>query len=218
MVTQASTGLSDAGVYGMVKSVITSTRHTARPDSLILHSNTMTDISSGTEFDINGRLAIGTGRFETATHPRITRSKFSTAAGSTVSHTGQDFARIGPGSVLHVEGDFSIGDTYINSHARIMCGEDITIGDGSAISWNFEILDDDRHQIIVDGDRPPQTGPVTIEDDVWIGHDVSIHKGVTVHEGSVVASDSVLLEDVPPNTLVAGSPAEVVREDVEWEW
>ncbi|MFB6110443.1 MAG: hypothetical protein ABEJ60_06170 [Halodesulfurarchaeum sp.] len=111
-----------------------------------------------------------------------------------------------------------MGDSYINSHARIMCGEEITIGDGTAISWNFEILDDDRHQMVIDGTRPPQTGPIEIQDGVWIGHDVSVHKGVTIHEGSVVASDSVVLDDVPPNTLVAGSPAEVVREDVEWEW
>jgi len=109
-----------------------------------------------------------------------------------------------------------MGDSYVNSHARILCGDEITVGDGVAVAWNVELLDDDRHSLSVDGTRSERTAPIVIEDDVWVGHSVSIHKGVTVHEGSVVASDSVVTSDVPPNTLVAGTPAEVVREDVSW--
>lgn len=209
-------GLTKAGLYGTHKSGVLSMKHTGKPDNIILHSKTIPNLSDNTKFDINGRLEIGTGRFG-ATHPRIARSKFSTTAGSSVSHTGQGSARIGPGSIVHIEGDFSMGDSYINSHSRVMCGEEITIGDGVAISWNFKVLDDDRHQIVIDEERPQQKSPIEIQDGVWVGHDVSVHKGVTINEGSVVASDSVVLEDVPPNTLVAGIPAKVVREDVTWE-
>jgi acetyltransferase-like isoleucine patch superfamily enzyme len=115
-----------------------------------------------------------------------------------------------------VEGDFSIGDSYINSDARILCGDEITIGDDVSIAWNLELLDDDRHELSVKGAKTAQTAPITIEDNVWIGHSVSIHKGVTIHEGSVVASDSVVTSNVPPNTLVARTPAKIVREDVSW--
>ena len=210
------TGLKEAGLFGTFKSSFQSIRFTNKIDKIILHSKTISDISKDTKFNIKNRFGVGIGRFG-ATHPRIARSKFSTTAGSSVSHTGKNMARIGPGSVVHIEGDFSMGDSYINSHSRVMCGEEITIGDQVAISWNFEILDDDRHQIIIDDKRPPQTSPIEIQDKVWIGHDVSVHKGVTIHEGSVIASDSVVLKDVPPNTLVAGSPAKVVRENVSWE-
>jgi acetyltransferase-like isoleucine patch superfamily enzyme len=41
---------------------------------------------------------------------------------------------------------------------------------------------------------------------------VSIIGGVTIGENSVVAAGSVVIRDVPPNTLVAGNPAKVVRE------
>jgi acetyltransferase-like isoleucine patch superfamily enzyme len=126
-------------------------------------------------------------------------------------------ARIGPGSVVNIDGHFCMGDSFINSHSRVMCSDEIVIGNDVSIAWNFEILDDDRHQIVIDGKRPKQTEPIEIQDEVWIGHDVSVHKGVTIHEGSVVASNSVVLSDVPPNTLVAGSPAKVVRENVSWE-
>jgi len=109
-----------------------------------------------------------------------------------------------------------MGDSYINSHARVLCGNEITIGNDVSIAWNVQILDDDRHELIVDGEPTEKTAPININDDVWIGHDVSIHKGVTIHTGSVVASNSVVTADVPPNTLVAGIPAKVVRQDVDW--
>ena len=53
--------------------------------------------------------------------------------------------------------------------------------------------------------------PVTIGDNVWIGGGVSIIGGVTIGKNSVVAAGSVVIRDVPPDTLVAGNPARVVR-------
>ncbi|MFC7043041.1 acyltransferase [Halonotius sp. GCM10025705] len=207
--------LRDVGVRGGAKSVYYSLRHTSSASALVFTSQVITDISANTTFDVNNRFTVGTGR-RGATHPRIGRSKVSTVGSASVSHTGEVMASIGPASVLHVEGDFSMGDSYINGHSRILCGDEISIGDGVAMAWNIELLDDDRHAISVDGERTDQSTPIKIEDDVWVGHDVSVHKGVTIHEGSIVASDSVVTSDVPPNTLVAGTPAKVVREDVEW--
>lgn len=209
-------GLDRAGIYGTIKSAHNSLKYTNGLDKLLFHSKTIVDIHDDTSFDINNRFEVGIGD-RVATHPLIGRSKFSTTSGSSISHTGDNRASIGPVSVVYIEGDFFMGDSYINSHSRIICTDEITIGDYVSISWNVEILDDDRHQIIIDGERPERTGPIEIEDGVWIGHDVSIHKGVTIGTGSVVAGDSVVVSDVPPNSLVAGSPAEVVRENVDWE-
>lgn len=208
--------LKNTGIRGGLKTVYHSLKHTSGPTSLTFHSNVIVDIDPRTEFDIDGAFNIGINRTP-ASHPRLGRSKFSTAPGSSVRHTGDDRAFVGPCSVVHIEGDFSIGDSGINCHSRIMCAEEITIGDGVTISWNFELLDDDRHQLIRGGERPPQGEPVEIHDDVWIGHDVSVGKGVTIGEGSVIGSDSVVVSDVPPHTLAAGCPARVLEEDVSWE-
>lgn len=205
----------DVGLRGGLKSLYHSLRHTGRPSSVVVTSRVITEIHPKTTFDINERFTIGTGR-RGASHPRVGRSKLSTAAGSSISHTGEWMAIVGPVSVVHVEGKFSMGDSYMNSHALILCGDEIQIGDGVAIAWNVQLVDDDRHALSVDGERTEQSAPIKIKDDVWIGHDVSVNKGVTIHEGSVVASNSVVTDDVPPNTLVAGAPAKVVREDISW--
>jgi tetrahydrodipicolinate N-acetyltransferase len=48
--------------------------------------------------------------------------------------------------------------------------------------------------------------PIVIEDDVFAGMEALVRKGVTVGEGAVVT------QDVPPQTVVAGNPATLVRE------
>lgn len=53
--------------------------------------------------------------------------------------------------------------------------------------------------------------PIVIEKGVWIAAGATIIGGVTVGENSVVAAGSVVTKDVPPNTLVGGNPAKVIR-------
>lgn len=53
--------------------------------------------------------------------------------------------------------------------------------------------------------------PIVIARNVWIAAGATIIGGVTVGENSVVAAGSVVTRDVPPNTLVGGNPARVIR-------
>ena len=53
--------------------------------------------------------------------------------------------------------------------------------------------------------------PIVIERNVWIAAGATIIGGVTVGENSVVAAGSVVTKNVPPNTLVGGNPARVIR-------
>ena len=57
--------------------------------------------------------------------------------------------------------------------------------------------------------------PIVIEKNVWIATGATIIGGVTVGENSVVAAGAVVTKNVPPNSLVAGVPAKVVRSVVE---
>ena len=54
--------------------------------------------------------------------------------------------------------------------------------------------------------------PIVIEKNVWIAAGATIIGSVTVGENSVVAAGAVVTRDVPPNTLVGGNPARVIRQ------
>ncbi len=55
------------------------------------------------------------------------------------------------------------------------------------------------------------TRPVRIADGAWIATAAFVAPGVTVSTGAVVTAGSVVVADVPPNTVVRGNPAEVIR-------
>lgn len=55
------------------------------------------------------------------------------------------------------------------------------------------------------------TKPITIQRNAWIGANATILPGVTIGENSVVAAGAVVSKDVPPNTVVAGVPAKVIK-------
>jgi tetrahydrodipicolinate N-succinyltransferase len=53
---------------------------------------------------------------------------------------------------------------------------------------------------------------VTLEDNVWIGDGAIVSKGVTIGKNSIVGARSVVIKDVPANVIVAGNPAQIVKE------
>jgi len=52
---------------------------------------------------------------------------------------------------------------------------------------------------------------IVIEDDVWIGFGAVVLSGVHIGRGAIVAAGAVVTEDVPPYSIVAGSPAKVIK-------
>ncbi|MCF0061751.1 sugar O-acetyltransferase [Dyadobacter chenwenxiniae] len=54
--------------------------------------------------------------------------------------------------------------------------------------------------------------PIVIKRNAWIGAAATILPGVTVGENAIVAAGAVVNRDVPPNTVVAGIPAKMVKQ------
>ncbi|MGD6818098.1 sugar O-acetyltransferase [Metabacillus sp. 113a] len=54
--------------------------------------------------------------------------------------------------------------------------------------------------------------PVSIGDSVWIGGAAVINPGVTIGDHAVIAGGAVVVKDVPPNCVVGGNPARVLKE------
>ncbi len=56
--------------------------------------------------------------------------------------------------------------------------------------------------------------PIVIEDDVWIGAGAFIGPGVRIGQGAVVGARAVVFKDVPRWKVVAGNPAQVLKDRV----
>ena len=76
-------------------------------------------------------------------------------------------------------------------------------------------MDTDFHALETQGKHRWQTigvtKPVVLGPNVWVCTGAMILKGVTIGPYSVVAAGAVVSGDVPPNVVVAGNPAQVVK-------
>jgi maltose O-acetyltransferase len=82
------------------------------------------------------------------------------------------------------------------------------VGDDVSISAESLILTAAHHA--EDAEWSGESKPVTIEDNVWVGMRAIVMPGVTLGRGCVVAAGAVVTRDVPPLTIVFGSPARAV--------
>jgi acetyltransferase-like isoleucine patch superfamily enzyme len=99
-------------------------------------------------------------------------------------------------------------------------GSSIEIGKDCLIAYDVDIRCGDSHSIIdlSTGKRinKPSKG-ITIGDHVWLATHVNVLKGVTIGPNSVVGIGSVVTRDIPPNSMAAGVPAEVIRGNITWD-
>lgn len=119
-------------------------------------------------------------------------------------------------STRRASANLTIGDDFGMTGGSLVVDQQITIGDRVWVGANTIIADTDFHPIDPDLRRVDplnaKTAPVTIADDVFIGMNSLILKGVTIGARSVIGAGSVVTRDVPPNTIVAGNPAQIIRQ------
>jgi UDP-perosamine 4-acetyltransferase len=112
----------------------------------------------------------------------------------------------------HVSPNASIGHgIVIQSSAEVMTNS--VIGDNSIVNTGAIV----EHETTVGehahvGPGTTVAGRVDIEDRVQIGMGCDIKEHVHIGKNAVVGAGSVVLEDVPADTIVAGTPAEIKRE------
>lgn len=118
------------------------------------------------------------------------------------------------GTFVEIQRGVTIGrNCKISSHTFIC--EGVTIEDGVFVGHNVSFIND-RYPRATAGGRLQTDDDWTVERTVVrhgasIGTGSTILCGVVIGAGAIVGAGSVVTADVPPQTIVAGSPARVIR-------
>ncbi len=122
----------------------------------------------------------------------------------------------------------------IDTDSKIVLGDNINISDWTHIAaldsvviesgcliGSRVLITDHSHgstsDLRTDFKLPPNQrpllskGPIRIGRNVWIGDGVVVLPNVNIGEGSVIAANSVVNKNIPPFSVVAGSPAKVIK-------
>lgn len=97
---------------------------------------------------------------------------------------------------------------YIESSGGISIGNDVSIAHGTTIMSEEHLFNEKNIAI---KDQGCEYIPTKIEDNVWIGAGCRILAGSLIHSGSIVAAGAVVKGSVPPNNIVGGIPAKVIK-------
>jgi acetyltransferase-like isoleucine patch superfamily enzyme len=144
--------------------------------------------------------ALREGRLEIGPHTLLEPGVWITAPGSAR-------VRIGSG-------------TFLNLGVMVAAADLVEIGDHCMLA-NGCFITDSGHRFD-DPVRPVpwqgflSKGPTRIGDNVWCGAHVVVTSGVTIGERCVIGANSVVTHDIPPFSVAAGAPAQVLR-TIEYE-
>lgn len=111
------------------------------------------------------------------------------------------------------------GTTVESAHFAVTePNKSIIIGEDCMFSYGIEFRTGDSHSIIdlETKKRINYAKDIIIGDHVWIGAKAIILKGVTIGNNSIVGINSIVSSNIPVNTIAAGIPAKIVKENVDW--
>ncbi|MBN2515747.1 MAG: N-acetyltransferase [Deltaproteobacteria bacterium] len=119
------------------------------------------------------------------------------------------------GAFVEIQKNATIGkNCKISSHTFIC--EGVTIEDDVFVGHSVTFIND-TYPRATNPDGALQTEndwnvmPILVKRGASIGSGSTILSNVTIFENAIVGAGSVVTKDVPPNTIVAGNPAQVIR-------
>lgn len=115
----------------------------------------------------------------------------------------------------HGQGKISIDQhTYIGRNLTISAVKEIHIKKGCLFSYNVSLLDHDH--LFAKDISPNDLGisdglSIVIGENCFIGAHTFILKGITLGKNCVVAANSVVNKSFPDYSIIAGSPAKLIK-------
>ena len=119
------------------------------------------------------------------------------------------------GTFVEVQKNAFIGrNCKIQSHTFIC--EGVTIEDEVFIGHGVTFINDTFPRATIAGgglqtEADWRVEPTLVKKGATVGSGATILSNVTIGENAIVGAGSMVTKDVPPNTIVAGNPARIVR-------
>jgi acetyltransferase-like isoleucine patch superfamily enzyme/glycosyltransferase involved in cell wall biosynthesis len=118
--------------------------------------------------------------------------------------------RVRPSAWIEMPWNLDIGDrSIVGDHAILYCLGKVTIGRDVVVS-QYAHLCAGTHDY-TSRRFPLMRLPITVEDGAWIAADAFVGPNVTVGARAVVGARASAFKDVPPDTVVGGSPAKYIK-------
>jgi acetyltransferase-like isoleucine patch superfamily enzyme len=118
------------------------------------------------------------------------------------------------GAFVEVQKNATIGNRCKISSHTFIC-EGVTIEDDVFIGHGVMFINDTYPRATANGALQTEADwvvePTIVKQGASIGSNSTILCNVTIGEHAIVGAGSVVTKDVPPNTIVAGNPARVIR-------
>ena len=108
------------------------------------------------------------------------------------------------------EGCFLNVGVMVAAVDRVEIGDHCMFANGCFISDGAHRFDDPERPVPWQGFTTK--GPTHIGSNVWCGANVVVTSGVTVGERCVIGANSVVTRDLPPRSVAAGVPAQVIKQ------
>lgn len=119
------------------------------------------------------------------------------------------------------EGKIKIGDgTTISGRTEfaVIEGCSIELGEDCMLANDITFRTGDSHSIIdANGTRVNPSQDIIIGNHVWIGAESTLLKGVKINDNCIVGARSLITKNsYHSNCIIAGAPATIVKENVNW--
>jgi acetyltransferase-like isoleucine patch superfamily enzyme len=119
------------------------------------------------------------------------------------------------GAFVEIQKNASVGKNCKISSHTFVC-EGVTIEDGVFVGHNVAFINDSFPRATAEGGQLQTESDWKVEKTVVkkgasIGSGATILSNIVIGENAIIGAGSVVTKDVPPNAIVVGNPAKILR-------